>query len=112
MQEERINSIQTMLNNLIGETTEKTIRTLQELCDYNMTTPVRVVILGMLIDAWKKSPAQLGIPTALTNLIEFSDRHNIFVIHVVELIRVLRIMQGESVADTPLQRKFSLLNLN
>lgn len=112
MQEERINSIQLMLNDLIGDTTEKTIRTLQELCSDDMTPPVRVIILGMLIDAWKKSPAQLGIPTALANLIEFSHRNNVFVIHVVELIRVLRIIRGESVCKTPLDRQFSLLNLN
>ncbi len=93
--EKKMNEIQTMMGKLMSECVKYTTSTLKELCEKDKHASERVVILSLLAKTWEKTPLPMGIPHALTILQDYANRHNVFVFHTGELIKVLNMVKGD-----------------
>jgi len=93
--EKKINEIQAMMSELMTECANYTTSTLQDLCKQDTHASTRVVILALLADTWKKTPLPMGVPHALKILQDYANKHNVFVFHAGELIKVLHLIKGD-----------------
>jgi len=103
--EKKINEIQAMMSELMTECANYTTSTLKELCKEGKHASERVVILSILATTWEKTPLPMGIPHALKILQHCANKHNVFVFHAGELIKVLNLVKGDG-------NIYSDLNLN
>ena len=103
--EKKLNEIQSMMGDLMTECVDYTTSTLESLCKEGKHPSERVVILSILATTWEKTPLPMGIPHALNLLRDYANKHNVFVFHVGELIKVLNLVKGDG-------RIYSKQNLN
>lgn len=90
-----MNEIQTMMGELMSECVDYTTSTLKHLCKEDKHASERVVILSLLATTWEKTPLPMGIPHALTILQNYANKHNVFVFHTGELIKMLNMVKGD-----------------
>lgn len=90
-----MNEIQTMMGELMTDCVNHTTKALEDLCKDDTHASARVVILALLADTWKKTPIPMGMPHALNLLQDYANKHNVFVFHAGELIKVLNMVKGD-----------------
>lgn len=100
--EPKIKFIQEKMGEIMTDCVDHTTTSLEKLCKEDADASMRVVVLTLLADTWEKTPLPMGMPYALKSLREYANKHNVFVFHVGELIRVMKIMKGDGNISTPI----------